>query len=401
MPEVHSLLASGFSMRISETNDLGPVNEHEEYVGGLRRSDREAQEARNDRIEKPSCEFSDPEKDGTEETMDDDYGFFPLDDEDFPSAEHGDRREISLEDGASVSGSDSSSDPLAASYNSSTMRTGRRKKSALKRRSAYGNTEEGIPLDFERKEFNRVLPKPDLSQRRTIPSSSAQKVILRSGSRGLFRVASEPVFVHPVYQPDDEPEDGNRPSIHSVPSCGFLEGAMKKRISFGTIQIREHAQTIGDNPSCTYGTPVQLDWDHRDLEELNVDEYESFRPRQRTKDEFYMNHFQRSNLLKWNGFSTNEIKDSKKEVAKHRSKRERTKFLQLNYPQISMVEDAIESGFRKVKRSISKSKLNNDNEKEIMPKKSSKDDLSIYSGISKELLLETMDNDISNATAPF
>jgi len=39
----------------------------------------------------------------------------------------------------------------------------------------------------------------------------------------------------------------------------LLEWARKK-ISFGTIQIREHALACGDNPSVSYGTPISLDW---------------------------------------------------------------------------------------------------------------------------------------------
>lgn len=353
-----------------------------------------------DRIQKTSCEFSDTENDESEEIMDDDYGFFPMDDADFTDAESGHQCRTSIEDTSSTSGSDSSYENVVSSYNSSTIRTVRRKKSALRRGSAYGNVKEGIPLDFERREFNRVLPKPDLSQRETIDSSSTPKEIIRSGSKGLFRVASEPVFVRPVYQPDDDAsEEEINPPRHS--DSGFSEGAMKRRISFGTIQIREHAQTIGDNPACSYGTPVSLDWDHEDMEALKLDDYESHRSRQRTKEEFYMNHYERRDLLKLNGYSVDEIKEAKKKVAKLRSKRERTKFLQMNYPQLVVVEDVIESGLRKVKRSISKSTLVGSDAKEKIPKQTSKDDLSLYSGMPQESLLEMMDKDVSNATAPF
>jgi len=405
MPEANHLLASSFPMRVKDINDLGPVKEHEEYDGGIHESENAGHEVGKDRIQKTSCEFLDAENENSDYDIDDDYGFFPMDNEELSSAETKDRRRGSLEDTASTSGSDSLPDHLVSSVNSSTSRTPRRAKSVLKRGSAYGNVDDGIPLDFERIEFNRVLPKPDLSQRMSADSSKNLKGIIRSGSRGLFRVSSEPVFVRPVYQCDDDPSDDPPENqigslTQSVPSGGFIEGAMKKRISFGTIQIREHAQTIGDNPSCTYGTPVQLDWDHQDLESLKLDDYELYRPRQRSKEEFHLNHFQRSNLLKLNGYSVNEIKDSKKKVAKHRNQRERTKFLAMNYPQLVTVEAAIESGLRKVKRSISKSKLVED-ETITIPKISSKDDLSVYAGISKELLLENMDNDESNATAPF
>lgn len=381
MPEARGLLAPSFPTNVTKINDLGPLNEHEEFRGVHRDMDglREGMKALNSG---GTQTFSNAETDETDETVEDDYGFFPMDDDD--DIQDGGQHEENTTTSANVS--DESSEPVESSGR-------RRKKSSLKRGSAYGGGDDVIPLDFERREFNRVLPKPDLSQRASLEPSA--KGIIRSGSKGLIRVSSEPVFVRPVYQSDEEDIDEVATSVHSR---GFVEGALKKRISFGTIQIREHAQTIGDNPSCTYGTPVQLDWEHQDLVELEVDEYELYRPTTRTKEQFHLNSFQRTNLLKLNGYSNNEIKDSKKKVSKVRSQRERTKFLQLNYPQLTMVEDAIESGLRKVKRSVSKSKLNDT----VIPRQSSKDDLVLRSSeLSKAMLLEMMDNDVSNVTAPF
>jgi len=389
MPEASDLVASSFPMQMRSINDLCPVNESEELRVESRESEKASQEAGKDIIQKNTCNFMDQANEEMDYNIVDDYGFFPLDDDEgFQGGKPDDQRRSVMEDTVSTSGSESSTDHLATSH---------RKKSALKRISTYGDANEGIPLDFERTEFNRVLPKPDLYMQSSVASGISQK----SGSRGLFRVSSEPVFVRPVFKSDDDgPEvESDRP-VNSVPSGGFIEGAMKKRISFGTIQIREHGQTIGDNPSCSYGTPVSLDWDHQDLEELNMEEYELCRSRQRTKQDFHMNHFQRSSLLKMNGHSTNEIKESKNQVRKARNQRERTRFLALNYPQLVTVEDAIESGLRKVKRTVSKSKLNKIGDTGKVPKKSSKDDLSLYDGISKQVLLAKMD-DISNVTAPF
>jgi len=403
MPEVNDFLVSSYSTR---TNDLEPLHEHEVYSGDPQEITTTT-ESEKDKSQKSSYGFPDGDYDEAEDTIgDDDYGFFPMDDDDdFQVGETQDQYKILEEDADSVSNSDSSSEQLSSSYNSSTMRQSNRKKSALKRGSAYGDSKEGIPLDFERKEFNRVLPKPDLSHRASNTSSLSPKSTIRRRGSGLFRVSSEPVFVRPVYQSDDRIDDlpiELEDPKNSVSSSGFVEGAMKKRISFGTIQIREHTQTIGDNPACSYGTPVQLDWEHQDLEELKVDEYETFRPKTRTKEEFHLNHFQRRNLLKLNGYSLNEIKDSKRKVSKSRNQRERTKFLVMNYPNLVSVEDAIESGLRKVKRSISKSKLSTQNDIETISRESSKDDLTLYtSGLSKQLVLDMMSSDVSNATAPF
>jgi len=397
------VMASGFPMSAREINGLSPLDEHKEYKGDDQELEKTIK-ATKDRINRSLREFSDGDNEGTEDTIEDDYGFFPMDDDDdFRNGESQDRCGPVEEDTASTSNSENSSDQLASS--SPTERRRPRKKSALKRGSAYGDNDEGIPLDFERKEFNRVLPTPDLSQRSSAETSNPSKII-RSGSRGLFRVASEPVFVRPVYQSDDDDEllTEEEEPVNSVRSCGFVEGVMKKRISFGTIQIREHVQTMGDNPSCTYGTPVELGWEHYDMEQIDVDEYEAFRPRQpRTKGEFHLNHFQRTNLLKLNGHSVNEIKETRRKVTKMRNQRERTKFLAVNYPMLWQLEDAIESGVRKVKRSVSKSKLNAKDKVEIIPRKTSKDDMTlpIVSGASKALLLESMNKDESNATAPF
>jgi len=387
----------------------------------------------------------------TDQTVEDDFGFFPMDDEDDDEDDQyntdraveqarereqeqhkQDQRRAMQEDkekiqralsqttqedadadadvsvlGSSL-GSVSNSSRTTTTATTTNGRHTRKKRSALKRGSAYGDSEEGIPLDFERREFNKVLPKPDFSQRESSIPTPKSKGMVKSRSRGLFRVSSEPVFVRPVYQPDHHIHDDDHdhdeqdqdqdnvtlfPQQQQLQSSSFVEGAMKKRISFGTIQIREHAQTIGDNPSCTYGTPVQLDWASEDLQALPVEDYEAYRPETaRTKEEFHLNHFQRMNVLKLNGYSTNEIKEHKKKTTKARNQRERTKFMQLNYPQLTVVEDAITSGVRKMKRSVSKFNTNTNTNTTLRD-----NDLSPPKSLN---ILEMMDNDVSNVTAP-
>mmetsp|Transcript_4798 Transcript_4798/g.9811 ORF Transcript_4798/g.9811 Transcript_4798/m.9811 type:complete len:397 (-) Transcript_4798:529-1719(-) len=388
MPEARLLLTKKFLICDREINDLIPLDEHKEC----------ATDAHPPSVRKLS---EDTDKCSTEPTLEDDYGFFPMEEKMDNSNSSG----MQHDDAVSISNSEHSTEQSSSSNESaSTRRRSTRKKSALRRGSAYG-TVDAIPLDFERKEFNRVLPKPNLSERTTL-STSQPKGMTRSRSRGLFRVSSEPVFARPVYQEElyDDEQDLSSPfevdrSEHS--ESLFVEGAMKKRISFGTIKIREHGQTIGDNPSCSYGVPITLDWDHQDMDELKVEDYEAYRPESRNKKEFYMNHFQRSNLLKLNGHSVSEINESKKQTRKFRNQRERTKFVALNYPTVGTVEDVMESGLRKFKRSISKSKIHGSMiAGESLPRKSSEDDLNVPAH-PESLLLEIMDKDESNATAPF
>lgn len=352
MPEAREFLPSSFPLG----NALDPLYEHEEYV--IKKSAKKA--------------MDDIENDRTEETVEDDYGFFPMDDDENSERSQSSRDRCPTDKFDKSPGHDVPSSRI---------------KSSLRRGSAYG--EDGIPLDFDRAEFNRVLAKPDLSHR--ITDVSNRKAITRKGS-GLFRVTSEPVFVTPTYHTDDVQGVSDRPK------SDFVEGAMKRRISFGSIHIREHAQTIGDNPSCTHGTPVQLDWEHEDMEALNLEDYEAYRSTPRNKNEMYLNHFQRITILKRNGYSTNEIKESKKEIQKFRKQREWTKFKVLNYPMLGDVEDAFESGVRKMKRNISKSRKS----KNGSSRRNSKDDSNMPgTQYPKSLLLDVMNQDVSNCSAPF
>lgn len=227
-----------------------------------------------------------------------------------------------------------------------------------------------------------------------------------SCSKGLFRVSSEPVFNYPpaVHHPAHEEEgermvamkeeeenytialqsssnksksnsnrnnhNNNNTNNNTVP---FHEGAMKKRISFGTIDIREHTTTIGDNPSCAYGTPVQLDWDFKDTASVQVDDYEVMKAPRRRQDQYHLNHYQRRNLLKLNGHSMADIKNTQKKVNKERQRRERTRFVGMNVPVLTGMQDALESSARKLKRRLGRGKAKHE----------------------KAALLEMMDNDVS------
>jgi hypothetical protein len=49
-----------------------------------------------------------------------------------------------------------------------------------------------------------------------------------------------------------------------------------KRVKFDKIIIREYAVTIGDNPSCSTGAPISLDWKYNAEQELTLNEYEEY-----------------------------------------------------------------------------------------------------------------------------
>lgn len=54
--------------------------------------------------------------------------------------------------------------------------------------------------------------------------------------------------------------------------------AMKEdKLRWGNIQIREYGQCLGDNPACSDGAAIQLDWDYQLIGVQHLDKYESGR----------------------------------------------------------------------------------------------------------------------------
>ena len=56
------------------------------------------------------------------------------------------------------------------------------------------------------------------------------------------------------------------------------------RLRWGSIVIREYSQCLGDNPACSNGVPLQLDWDYRLMDTVLLDEFEKAREPNRQSD---------------------------------------------------------------------------------------------------------------------
>ena len=49
-------------------------------------------------------------------------------------------------------------------------------------------------------------------------------------------------------------------------------------VHFDQVEIREYSITVGDNPSCSSGCPISLDWEYDDrLIQVSLDVFEAFR----------------------------------------------------------------------------------------------------------------------------
>eukprot|EP00522_Entomoneis_paludosa_P011428 CAMPEP_0172452212 /NCGR_PEP_ID=MMETSP1065-20121228/9944_1 /TAXON_ID=265537 /ORGANISM="Amphiprora paludosa, Strain CCMP125" /LENGTH=580 /DNA_ID=CAMNT_0013204243 /DNA_START=326 /DNA_END=2068 /DNA_ORIENTATION=+ len=51
----------------------------------------------------------------------------------------------------------------------------------------------------------------------------------------------------------------------------------KPKVSFANVYLREYARTVGDNPSCSSGPPISIDWEHTPTSSQTLDHFEQKR----------------------------------------------------------------------------------------------------------------------------
>jgi hypothetical protein len=145
----------------------------------------------------------------------------------------------------------------------------------------------------------------------------------------------------------------NSPSPPAAESDNTSSERPKKKVEFSSIQIRTYSQTLGDNPSVTYGPPIQLDWYYEEHDTICIDSYEATRGKRRNTRQMCLNYYQRKNLLSWQyGVSEEELKKAKRDANKIKLKRSITRALLPIMP----VESVLESASRKAKRLVSKNR---------------------------------------------
>jgi hypothetical protein len=174
------------------------------------------------------------------------------------------------------------------------------------------------------------------------------------------RVASVASYLnsHHEQQPHGKNNDPSSTYLSSSLSSSALSSAQQssalKRVSFSQVDIREHSLTIGDNPSCSFGTPTALDWEVQQSQTLPLEDYEQFRTtvnkRRASLRDLHMNSFRRRELLKQYEYSEDEIRRGSLQVAKVRRQREFTREIMVP---LQRVDYWVESTSRRAKRILS------------------------------------------------
>lgn len=87
----------------------------------------------------------------------------------------------------------------------------------------------------------------------------------------------------------------------------YVVGNRSSHLRWGRCEVREYSQCLGDNPACSDGAPIQLNWDYQFLEKVSVDEYETRRKPSRRAGSLRMSRRARHYMLLDLGFSTRKI----------------------------------------------------------------------------------------------
>lgn len=207
--------------------------------------------------------------------------------------------------------------------------------------SEASSTESLSPDELE----DAVCFKPLLS---SLPPSRRSSILKPSSEEIPLNLKSKAFKTLP-------PPDMSKIKSHA--SVAIEETRPKKHlsdVSFASVQIREYDQTIGDNPSVSYGPPISLDWDYTQLESVTLEHYEAHRGPRRTLRQMCMNYYTRRNVLtfKW-GYPEEQVKMASKQADKCKRERAVTKYF-LPY---AKVEDFVSSAGRKAKRGFQKSQV--------------------------------------------
>ena len=139
----------------------------------------------------------------------------------------------------------------------------------------------------------------------------------------------------------------SEPAPQSPQLAADTQVRRQSSVVFHEVVIRNYDQTIGDNPSVSYGPPISLDWAFEENEPILLDDYENNRGPRRNTRQMILNYYNRRNLLMWRcGATEEELKQAEKDVNKIKNSRSLTKAL---LP-AQKLEEALQSFGRKTKR---------------------------------------------------
>ncbi|KAL9188025.1 hypothetical protein ACHAXT_006403 [Thalassiosira profunda] len=126
-----------------------------------------------------------------------------------------------------------------------------------------------------------------------------------------------------------------------------------RRVSFGTIVVRDYDIILGDHPCCSCGPPITIDWKYHEHDPKDVDvyEFETVLSRKPNLRALMLNYYQRKYLLQ--DYTELDFKGAVREIKRIKANRYITEKVS-KYNFFHAGDVALESACRKFKRFLSK-----------------------------------------------
>jgi hypothetical protein len=93
---------------------------------------------------------------------------------------------------------------------------------------------------------------------------------------------------------------------------------LQKAVSFTSVEIREYNVIVGDHPCCASGFPLTLDWEYREVSNIEVDTYEEVRSPRRHKEDLKISPEERCQLLS-EDCSADDLRKAQRQLHRARS----------------------------------------------------------------------------------
>ena len=188
------------------------------------------------------------------------------------------------------------------------------------------------PTASRRSSTGSVSSQQSPSRRNTISSATStssqqsrpRSIIRRHSSYGNVGIPPEEPS-STIQRANSEDQVGRRDRSTSI-------GSASSSVSFSSVSVRSHSQTVGDHPCCHDGPPISLDWEYEDYRPIRVDDWERHRANTggtlNSADLYITPYFRRNVLQHRYGHSRQETEEATRLAKAARRRRSMTRTMQ-------------------------------------------------------------------------
>ena len=209
-------------------------------------------------------------------------------------------------------------------------------------KGASANANRGRSNSNDDAPNSQPLSPPSQSRRHSIASASSRasqprSILRRHSSYGSNAPSEVPQYVRQdlirraslQQQTTSSTTAGGNEILRRDRSTSI--GSSGSSVSFSSVSVRSHSQTLGDHPCCHRGPPIALDWQYEDYRPILVDDWETYRVRDggANSEKMYIPPHFRRNVLEYRyGHSREETTEAARVAKMARRRRSMTRTMQ-------------------------------------------------------------------------